>query len=259
MSGFGQAVRLRLGVEGVRRPVEELGLARLGGALLVFAHMDDEINAVGLVHRLQDAGVSTDVIVLTDGAANPWTDERVVGARTHFECRRDELLESMKLQRLGDVVLPALPDSKLAQHLDEATEVVAAELERRKPGLVITFDSRGVNGHPDHVAAHHATRRALVATKARAGLAMLLPPPPLSWALGAGFRSPTPPTVATLSLSDDELALKAKVFDAYRSQRRTLRLLTAGLAPRTFFWLFRAEWYLWLAADEAAQWQTQQP
>ncbi|MBL8923789.1 MAG: PIG-L family deacetylase [Myxococcaceae bacterium] len=257
MSGFVQAVKLRLGVEGRRRPVEALGLAQLGRALLVFAHMDDEINAVGLVHRLHDAGVPTDVIVLTDGAANPWTDARVVGPRSHFECRRDELLASMRLQRLGDVVLPALPDSKLAQHVDEATRVVAQELERRTPGLVITFDSRGINGHADHMAAHRATVKALTATQARAALAMLVPPPPFSWALGAGFRSSTPPTVATLSLSDEEVELKAQVFDAYASQQRTLRLLTGGLAPRAFFGLFRAEWYLWLTAGEAAQWHRQ--
>jgi LmbE family N-acetylglucosaminyl deacetylase len=254
VSGFAQSLRLRLGVEGHKRPVEALGLSALGRALLVFAHMDDEINAVGLVHRLHGAGVSTDVVVLTDGAANPWTDARVVGARTHFECRRDELLESVKLQRLGEVVLPALPDSRLAAHVDEAARVVAGELERRRPGLVITFDSRGVNGHPDHVAAHEATRRALSLTGTRTSLAMLLPPPPFSWALGAGFRSTTPPAVGTLSLSDDEVELKARVFDAYRSQRRTLKLLTGGLAPRTFFGLFRAEWYLWLAPDEVAGW-----
>lgn len=255
MSGFAQGLRLRLGVEGTHRPVEALSLASLKRALLVFAHMDDEINAAGLLHRLRAAGVVVDVVVLTDGAANPWTDAKVAGARTHFECRRDELLESVKLQGLGEVVLPQLPDSKLAAHLDEATRVVASELERRAPGLVLTFDSRGVNGHPDHVAAHQSVVRALKETRAATTLGMLLPPPPFSWALGAGFRSEHPPTVATLTLTDDELETKARVFDAYRSQQRTLRLLTGGLPPRIFFRLFRAEWYLWLTPGEVSAWQ----
>ena len=75
-----QGLRLRLGVEGTRRAVESFALPSLRRALLVFAHMDDEINAVGLMRRLRAQGVELDLMVLTDGAANPWTDARVVGA-----------------------------------------------------------------------------------------------------------------------------------------------------------------------------------
>lgn len=249
-----QGLRLRLGVEGTRRPVESFDLASLRRALLVFAHMDDEINAVGLVHRLRAANVEVDLVVLTDGAANPWTDAGVVGARTHFECRRDELFEAAALLGVTEPVLPALPDSKLEAHLDAATAVVQRLLEQRRPGLVVTFDPKGVNAHPDHMAAHEATKRALARTDAPPALAMLLPPPPFSFALGAGFRSEAPPDVATLRVTDDELELKARVFDGYRSQQKTLKLLTAGLSPRTFFGLFRSEWYLWLSAAQTRAW-----
>lgn len=254
MSSALQGLRLRLGVEGTRRAVESFALPSLRRALLVFAHMDDEINAVGLVSRLRAAGVELDLVVLTDGAANPWTDARVVGGRSHFECRRDELLGATKLLGIDEPTLPALPDSKLAQHLDEATSVVQRVLEQRRPGLVITFDPKGVNAHPDHMAAHEATKRALAGLKDSIALAMLLPPPPFSFALGAGFRSEIAPDVATLRITDAELELKARVFDGYRSQQKTLKLLTAGLSPRAFFGLFRAEWYLWLAADQARAW-----
>lgn len=249
-----QGLRLRLGVEGTRRAVESFALPSLRRALLVFAHMDDEINAVGLMRRLRAQGVELDLMVLTDGAANPWTDARVVGERTHFECRRDELLQATALLGVNEPVLPALPDSKLALHLDEATSVVQRVLEQRQPGLVITFDPKGVNSHPDHMAAHEATRRALARSSHDTALAMLLPPPPFSFVLGAGFRSQVAPVVATLQLTDDELELKARVFDGYRSQQKTLKLLTAGLSPRIFFGLFRAEWYLWLAAEQARTW-----
>ena len=254
-----QSLRLRLGLEGNRRPVESFSLPSLGRALLVFAHMDDEINAVGLVSRLRAAGVELDLVVLTDGAANPWTDARVVGTRSHFECRRDELLEATKLLGVNEPVLPGLPDSKLASHLDEAAAVVQRVLEQRSPGLVITFDPKGVNGHPDHMAAHEVTRRALARSNHDAALAMLLPPPPFSFVLGAGFRSESAPAVATLGLTDDELELKARVFDGYRSQQKTLKLLTAGLSPRTFFKLFRAEWYLWLGVEQARGWVNSPP
>jgi LmbE family N-acetylglucosaminyl deacetylase len=254
MGAFAQGVRLRFGVEGRRTVIEPSALAPLGRALLVFAHMDDEINAVGLISRLCAAGVTVDCLVLTDGAANPWTDQAVVGARTHFQCRSDELGEVARLLGLSALLLPGLPDSRLKEHLSSAVDLTRAAIERLKPGLIITFDPKGVNAHPDHIAAHQAVRGALATSSHRCALAMLLPPPPFSWALGAGFRSGFMPTVATLSLTGDELEQKARVFDTYRSQRRTLKLLTGGLAPRTFFRLFPAEWYLWLSADEACAW-----
>ncbi len=251
---WAQGLKLRLGLEGTRTPVEALDLASFRRAVVVVAHTDDEINTVGLLSRLRAAGVVVDLLVLTDGAANPWTDEKVVGTRSHFECRRDELRAAMKELSLGDAVLPALPDGKLGAHLDEATAIVSAEVERRSPGLVITFDPRGINGHPDHVAANVATRRALAAASKTPALAMISPPPPFSWALGAGFRSPTPPTIATLTLTAEERERKARVFDGYHSQRKTLRLLTGGLPPRVFFKLFPSEWYVWLRADAAREW-----
>jgi LmbE family N-acetylglucosaminyl deacetylase len=249
-----QGLRLHLGVEGARRPVEALGLERLTRALVVLAHPDDELNAAGLVQRLRAAGARVDLLVLTDGAANPWTDASAVGARTPFECRADEVRASAAVLGVGEVLLPGFPDSRLRQHLDAAAAVVRAEVSKRRPGLVVGFDARGINGHPDHVAAHQALRRALTDVADGPALAMLLPPPPFSWALGAGFRWSEPPTVATLTLSDDELSHKVAAFEAHRSQRRTLRLLTGGLPPRRFFQLFRREWFLWLEGPAAAAW-----
>ncbi|MDX2008666.1 MAG: PIG-L deacetylase family protein [Myxococcaceae bacterium] len=241
-------------MEGRRVPVETLGLPGLERALLVFAHPDDEINAVGLVLRLRAAGVSVELLVLTDGAANPWTDETVVAGRTHLTCRTEELRASMSLLGVDGLTMPALPDSKLQAHLAAATDVVSRTLARGRPGLVVTFDARGVNGHPDHMAAHAAVRTALRGAPASPALAMLLPPPPFSWALGAGFRWQQTPTVATLTLREDELETKARAFEAHRSQQRTLRLLTAGVPPRTFFRRFPREWFLWLSPDEARAW-----
>lgn len=248
-----QALRLRLGVEGRRRSVDGLvtGLRR---ALLVLAHPDDELNATGLIHRLRAGGAQVDLLVLTDGAANPWTDEGVVAGRTHFECRRAELVESARLLGVRELVLPAFPDGKLAAHHPRAVDVAAQHLVATRPEVVITFDRFGINHHPDHVAAHGVTRAALERSGVRAGVAMILPPPPFCWALGAGFRSLEPPTVATLELTADEHEAKARAFEAHRSQWKTLRLLTGGLPPRPFFALFDSEWFLWLDPAETERW-----
>jgi LmbE family N-acetylglucosaminyl deacetylase len=253
-TSWGQGLRLRLGVEGRRVALDTLGLAALERALLVFAHPDDEINAVGLVCRLRRAGVQVELLVLTDGAANPWTDEAVVAGRSHLACRTDELRASMAILGAEGLTMPALPDSKLREHLVAAIDVVSQTIARVRPGLVVTFDARGINGHPDHMAAHAAVRSALHTSSTSPALAMLLPPPPFSWALGAGFRWQRTPTVATLTLEGDELEAKARAFEAHRSQQRTLRLLTAGLPPRTFFRHFPHEWFLWLSRDEARAW-----
>jgi LmbE family N-acetylglucosaminyl deacetylase len=240
-----------LGIEGLPTTLDGSAFRR---ALLVVAHMDDEINLCGLVQRLRQYRVDVDIAVLTDGAANRWTDASVVGARSHFECRTEELSASMRLLGMSEAVLPAFPDSRLMEHVASAAEVLRLELSRRAPTLVVTFDPRGLNSHPDHIATHLAVRGALSAGSTESALAMVVPPPPFSWLVGAGFRSATVPSLLTLTLSDAEVARKAAVFQVYRSQARTLRLLTAGVPPNTFFRWFRREWYVWLNGDEAARW-----
>ncbi|MBX7100385.1 MAG: PIG-L family deacetylase [Myxococcaceae bacterium] len=249
-----QGLRLRLGLEGVRWPVDAAALAPIKRTTLVLAHTDDEINTCGLLSRLRAAGSALDLVVLTDGAANPWTDLRVVGDRTHFECRTEELRASMRLLDIGDAVLPGFPDGGLEKHLPAATALVQRHLEASRPDLVITFEPSGINGHPDHVAAHRVTRDALAAAGISAGLAMITPPPPFSYALGSRYRAGERPTIATLSLTPEERERKARLVEAYPSQAKTLKLLLGGLPPRTFFRLFPREWYLWLPAERALAW-----
>ncbi len=251
---WAQALRFHLGLGGHRRPFEVGALSMVRSATVVLAHMDDEVNVVGLLSRLTAAGVEVEVVVLTDGAANPWTDDAVVGARTHFECRRAELQASMRVLSLKEALTPGFPDSALRQHLDEATALVANTLVRARTDLLISFDPRGLNQHPDHMAAHLVARRALVTAGRPMHLAMMAPPPPFCWVLGAGFRWHQPPTIATLTLTPDERERKARVFEAHASQWKTLRLLTAGLPPRAFFTVFPAEWFIWLQPDDALAW-----
>jgi LmbE family N-acetylglucosaminyl deacetylase len=254
LTSWAQGLRLRAGVEGARLALDVGQLAPFSRATVVLAHMDDEINAAGLLCRLREARADVDLVVLTDGAANPWTDEKVLAGRTHFEGRRDELLASVEVLGLSGVELPRFPDSRLEAHLEAATDFLTAHLQRRAPQLLITFEPSGLNGHRDHVAAHVATRRALLRSAPGAALAMITPPPPFSYALGSGFRNQRPITIATLTLSDAEREKKARLVERYASQARTLKLLLGGLPPRRFFRLFPTEWYLWLGAHDAAAW-----
>jgi LmbE family N-acetylglucosaminyl deacetylase len=248
-----QGLRLRLGIEGAHEPVEP-ALEGVRRATIVFAHMDDEINACGLLSRLAAAGAQLDLVVLTDGAANPWTDERVVGARTHFECRRDELLQSMQALGIAHVELPQFPDGQLANHLTQAVDLLSAHLRAVQPDLVITFEPSGLNGHRDHCATQRATRRALLTNEQSIALALLTPPPPFSYVLGSRFRSAGPVCVRTLTLTRDEVQRKARLCELYASQARTLKMMMLGLPAATFFQLFSKEWYLWLPRAQTRAW-----
>lgn len=255
MASWSQALRLRFGLEGDKQPVQVSALTSFRRTTIVLAHMDDEINATGLLSRLRQAGSELDIVVLTDGAANPWTDERVLAGRTHFECRRDELFEAMRVLEISASTLPAYPDSALEQHLAEATALLTQHFAARAPQLVLTFEPSGLNGHRDHIAAHVATRRALVESGVNSALAFITPPPPFSYVLGSGFRSPALAQFRTLTLTPDEHQRKAHLADTvYASQARTLKLLTGGLSAHSFFRLFAKEWYLWLDAPAAVEW-----
>ena len=63
---------------------------------------------------------------------------------------------------LDGLVVGDLPDGRVARlPLAEAAARVRAVIEALDPQVVITGDPRGVNGHPDHIAAHWLVRAAL--------------------------------------------------------------------------------------------------
>lgn len=123
-------------------------------ALVVAAHPDDEtLGASGLLQRLHAAGTAVTLVVATDGeaafpAAGP--AERRELART----RRRELADSLSAQGLSGVepVWAGLPDSGLAAHEDELTEVLRAHAADHDLCLL----PWPADPHPDHQAAARA-------------------------------------------------------------------------------------------------------
>ncbi|MEU0791952.1 bifunctional PIG-L family deacetylase/class I SAM-dependent methyltransferase [Amycolatopsis sp. NPDC005961] len=123
-------------------------------ALVVAAHPDDEtLGASGLLQRLHAAGTAVTLVVATDGeAAFPAAGaaERRELART----RRRELADSLRAQGLSAVepVWAGLPDSGLAAHEDELTEVLRGHADGHDLCLLPWPD----DPHPDHRAAARA-------------------------------------------------------------------------------------------------------
>ena len=142
-----------------------------GHVLVVVAHPDDESFGLGAtISAFTSAGAAVDVLCLTRGEAS--TLQGVEGDLSTI--REHELRAAADALGARHVDLRNLPDGRLTG-LDH--EVLDAEIERAvtatRPDGILTFDTTGISGHPDHVAATDAAVR--VAT--RRGL------PVLAWTL----------------------------------------------------------------------------
>ena len=128
-------------------------LASWRRVLLVISHPDDESMFFGpTIQALRRAGARTHILCLSNGDADG------LGA-----VREKELESARKL--LGVDSSEVVNDSKLKDGFQEVwpEETVAAYVEasvrRLDANVVLTFDERGVSGHPNHVAAYRGVRR----------------------------------------------------------------------------------------------------
>ncbi len=151
--------------------------------LCVHAHPDDEaLFTGGLLAKTKSEGGRSAVITCTDGRWGYSPGHIEVGHEDHDP-------EATALQRLSDLrhsaeilgverLIPlqyfdsgmrgwpvnTWPQAFVNQDLEVVAAQLAAEIDRFKPDLVITYDRFGVYGHPDHVKAHDATMAALRST-----------------------------------------------------------------------------------------------
>ena len=148
-------------------PASRMALPGWGRVLVVVAHPDDESFGLGAVISAFAADdVVVDVLCLTRGEAS--TLHGVEGDLATI--REHELRAAADALGARGVDLRALPDGGLAR-LDHA--ISDREVERAvaatRPDGILTFDTTGISGHPDHVAATDAAVR----VAARHGLGVL--------------------------------------------------------------------------------------
>jgi LmbE family N-acetylglucosaminyl deacetylase len=122
--------------------------------LAVVAHPDDESFGLGAVlARFVEQGAAPSVLCFTHGEAS--TLHGVEGDLRRI--RAGELASAAQLLGLAHVELLDQPDGRLGDlnpHvLDDAVEQA---LRRHDVDGLLTFDTTGVTGHPDHIAAAHA-------------------------------------------------------------------------------------------------------
>lgn len=159
-------------MEGVKR---ELTL------LAVHAHPDDEaIGTGGILAKYAAQGVRTILVYATRGEAGEIQNPEFVPPSPGLkmeEIRARELERALTVLRVGSVHFLGYRDSGMVgspENLDlrafiqadmeEASGRLVEIIRRTRPQVMVTYNERGVYGHPDHVMAHRVTVRAFRAS-----------------------------------------------------------------------------------------------
>jgi LmbE family N-acetylglucosaminyl deacetylase len=138
--------------------------------LVCIAHPDDELGVAALASRYLDQGARVTLICTTNGDVGTVDEKYLRGYNTIAELRLAELACATKHVGFSEVVTFGYRDSGMmgapdnehpesswqAPH-DALTARVAEVMRRVRPQVVITFNSYGAYGHPDHIKIHQAT------------------------------------------------------------------------------------------------------
>jgi LmbE family N-acetylglucosaminyl deacetylase len=123
----------------------------LGRTMVLVAHPDDEcITCGGLLQRMDEAIV----VYATDGSPqDPYFWKKHGSREAYSRLRQQEARRALEVVGVREVVFladqePRLVDQELFQNLGLAFELLASEVQRRKPEALLTLAYEG--GHPDH-------------------------------------------------------------------------------------------------------------
>lgn len=138
--------------------------------LVCIAHPDDELGVASLASRYLDEGARVTLICTTNGDVGTVDEKYLHGYDSIAELRLAELACATKQVGFSEVIPFGYrdsgmmgtadnehPDSSWQAPLEELTARVAEVMRRVKPQVVITFNSYGAYGHPDHIKIYQAT------------------------------------------------------------------------------------------------------
>jgi LmbE family N-acetylglucosaminyl deacetylase len=155
--------------ESVARKVE-LKDGPVKSILACFAHPDDELGVGPLVGRAVTEGAHATLICATNGDVGTVDEKYLRGYDSIAALRLAELACATQAIGFSEVVTFGYRDSGMMGSadndtpgslwqapLDEVTERVEEVMRRTRPQVVITFNTYGAYGHPDHIKIHQAT------------------------------------------------------------------------------------------------------
>lgn len=134
--------------------------------MVVLAHPDDEsLGMGGILARYAAEGVETYLITATRGERGWFGDPAEYPGPTALGQRREqELYAAADALGIGGVTFLDYLDGDLDRaEPTEAIGKIVSELRRLRPQVVVTFDSFGLYGHPDHIAISQLTTAAVMA------------------------------------------------------------------------------------------------
>lgn len=149
-----------------------------GSILVFFAHPDDEIGIGPLVSRSVAEGVRVTLVCATNGDLGTVDEHLLYRGGSIADLRLAELRCATAAIGFSEVVTWGYrdsgmagsvdndhPDSFHAASLDDLTRRLIEEIRRVRPQILITFNTFGAYGHPDHIQCN----RVALAAMARLG------------------------------------------------------------------------------------------
>ncbi len=138
--------------------------------LASFAHPDDEIGCAALVARLMAEGGQSTLICATNGDMGTVAEKHLANYASIPELRQAELACASKAIGFSEVVTFGYRDSGMMGTVDndnpsslwqapmeEVVQRVVEVMRRSRAQVVITFNTFGAYGHPDHIKINQAT------------------------------------------------------------------------------------------------------
>ncbi len=138
--------------------------------LASFAHPDDEIGCAALVARYMAEGAQSTLICTTNGDMGTVAEKYLKNYSSIPELRQAELACASKAIGFSEVVTFGYrdsgmmgtadndnPSSSWQAPMEEVVQRVIEVMRRARPQVVITFNTFGAYGHPDHIKINQAT------------------------------------------------------------------------------------------------------
>ena len=190
--------------------------------LAVFAHPDDETSvAGGTIARSVQEGVEVTVVTATRGEWGTLGTGGMTIAREELPAVREaEHRAVMQLYGAHPPVFLGYEDAKMGEaDLAPAVQQMAAQMQRVRPDVVITWGPTGMSRHPDHIAVHRAAVQAFhaYAASARARLYYAALPLDVARRFEAELEGPEAAPTVRIDITP-YLATKAQALRIYRSQ-----------------------------------------
>jgi LmbE family N-acetylglucosaminyl deacetylase len=252
-------------------------MIRRRSLVAVVAHPDDEaLIAGGTLALAAAAGTPTGIVSLTRGELGPVAPGTLGEGETLAEARARELAASARALGVDWARCLRHPDGELAwADTTAASYELAAVLRPHRAGVLLTFASDGLYGHPDHVATGAIVAGAARLLAPRPALLEAVWPPELVpdlvaaaaarglpvdlWGLDPrAFGAPLTVPVAAIDVAA-VMPCKLRALRAHRTQLDADHLLTAlpdDLARR---FLGRETWHASNAGALAELWSLLAP